>query len=354
LANIALHGMEEQVKQYVETLKLRYPGGTVLSKRDRRNSVSLIRYADDFVILHEDLTVVQRCQEIIKEWLSDMGLELKPSKTRLCHTLRQVGGESPGFDFLGFNVRQYPVGKHQSGKNTKKELLGFKTLIKPSKEAIKAHYDKIASIIEAHKAAPQGALIKSLNPVIRGWANYHRTSCCKQVFSQLDSLIYNKLRRWAFRRHPNKSRRWVSNKYWHTHGGRNWVFSTPSNSKITGFLLNHDSISKLDYVNVRGEASPYNGEAVYWSKRMGKHPTMPKQKAKLLQQQEGKCAWCKTYFKEGDLLEVDHKQPISAGGSWKRENLQLLHRHCHDDKSQTDQQWREHKKLGEWLDANPW
>ncbi len=81
LANIALHGMEERVKQYAETLKG--------YKRDNRYALSLIRYADDFVIIHEDLNVVQKCQEIIADWLSDMGLELKPSKTKLTHTLNE-------------------------------------------------------------------------------------------------------------------------------------------------------------------------------------------------------------------------------------------------------------------------
>jgi RNA-directed DNA polymerase len=92
LANIALHGMEERIKQYAETQKGR--------KHNNRQSLSLIRYADDFVILHEDITVVQRCREIISEWLQGMGLELKPSKTRLAHTLKQYEQERPGFDFL--------------------------------------------------------------------------------------------------------------------------------------------------------------------------------------------------------------------------------------------------------------
>ncbi|WP_408037540.1 group II intron reverse transcriptase/maturase [Tolypothrix bouteillei] len=157
LANIALHGMENRIKQFAETLKG--------SKRDNKKALSVIRYADDFVILHEDITVVQRCRLIIAEWLKDMGLELKPSKTRLTHTLNKYDNSEPGFNFLGFNIRQYRVGKYHS-------LQGFKTLITPSPEKQRIHYKRIASIIDDHKQAPQQALISRLNPVIRGWSNY--------------------------------------------------------------------------------------------------------------------------------------------------------------------------------------
>jgi len=64
LANIALHGMEERVKQYAETLTM-FSGEKKLSKNQRRETLSLIRYADDFVIIHEDINVVKKCQEII-------------------------------------------------------------------------------------------------------------------------------------------------------------------------------------------------------------------------------------------------------------------------------------------------
>ena len=140
LANIALHGMEERIKQVANTL----PG----IKERNRNALSLIRYADDFVILHEDLTVVQRCKEIISEWLNGMGLELKPSKTRLAHTLYEHEGQSAGFNFLGFNIRQYPVGKYNTGYSGHGEPLGFKTLIKPSKEKVEIHYNRLAEVVD--------------------------------------------------------------------------------------------------------------------------------------------------------------------------------------------------------------
>jgi RNA-directed DNA polymerase len=321
LANIALHGMEERIKQYAETLKGK--------KRENRKSLSLIRYADDFVILHENITVVQRCKEIISEWLKGMGLELKPSKTRLAHTLLRHKQEEPGFNFLGFNIRQFPIGKYHSKQ-------GFKTIITPSKQKQKVHYDQIASIIEAHKAAPQAALISRLNPIIRGWANYYATVVSKATYSEIDYLMYQKLEAWAKRRHPKKGGSWVAKKYWRSIDGDNWVFATRSKGANPLRLLKHTNTPIVRHVKVKGESSPYDGNLVYWSTRMGNNPEMPNRISKLLKRQKGKCAHCELYFREDDVMEVDHKIPKSQGGKDYYENWQLLHRHCHDTKTAAD------------------
>ncbi|EAW33662.1 group II intron reverse transcriptase/maturase [Lyngbya sp. PCC 8106] len=320
LANIALHGMEERIKQYAETMAGR--------KQANRQNLSVIRYADDFVIIHEDITVVQRCKEIISEWLQGMGLELKPSKTRLAHTLNQYEQEKPGFDFLGFTIQQFPVGKYHSKQ-------GFKTIITPSKQKQKVHYDQIASVIETHKAAPQAALISRLNPIIRGWANYYATVVSKVAYTDIDNLTYQKLRAWAKRRHPKKSGKWGANKYWQSINGNNWVFAT-RNGKTIIRLLNHADTSIMRHVKVKGESSPYDGNLVYWSSRMGKNPEMPTRVAKLLKVQKGKCAHCGLHFREEDVIEVDHIIPKSKGGKDEYKNLQLLHRHCHDKKTVND------------------
>jgi RNA-directed DNA polymerase len=257
LANIALHGMEYHIKELFPT-KNHGKGG-------RFYSPCLVRYADDFVILHEDLTVVQRCREEISEWLKGIGLELKPSKTRLAHTLIQYEQEKPGFDFLGFNIRQYPVGKYQTGNINNQhggKALGFKTIITPSKKKVKVHYDKIASVIEAHKAAPQAALISQLNPIIRGWANYYATVVSKVTYSDIDNLTYQKLKAWAKRRHPRKNGGWVSKKYWQTLGGDNWVFATRKEGSTPLRLLNHADTPIVRHVKVKGESSPYDGNLV--------------------------------------------------------------------------------------------
>ncbi len=325
LANIALHGMEGRIKQYAETLPTKRGRNKLYNYR----SLNLIRYADDFVILHEDITVVQRCKEIISEWLHGMGLELKPSKTRLTHTLNQYEQEKPGFDFLGFTIQQFPVGKYHSKQ-------GFKTIITPSKQKQKVHYDKIASIIEAHKAAPQAALISHLNPIIRGWANYYATVVSKVAYSDIDDLTYQKLSAWAKRRHPKKNREWVSKRYWQSIGGDNWVFATKKEGITPLRLLNHADTPIVRHVKVKGESSPYDGNLVYWSSRMGNNPEMPKRVATLLKKQKGKCTHCEMFFRESDVLEVDHKILKSQGGKDIYNNLQLLHRHCHDTKTAND------------------
>jgi RNA-directed DNA polymerase len=87
---------------------------------------------------------------------------------------------------------------------------------------------------------------------------------------------------------------------------------------------------------VEGNSSPYDGDLTYWSTRMGKHPQMPKRTASLLKKQKGKCTHCQLFFREGDILETDHIIPKALGGKDESKNLQLLHRHCHDKKTESD------------------
>ncbi|MEN9518496.1 MAG: hypothetical protein RLZZ381_1084 [Cyanobacteriota bacterium] len=327
LANIALHGMENRVKNYAAIWKG--------CRRKNESSLSLIRYADDFVIIHEDLNVILACQGLIKEWLSHIGLELSQEKTKITHTLIKHEGQESGFNFLGFNVRQYPVGKYQSGKNPKGKTLGFKTIIKPSKGKVKGHYRKLADIIDNHKAAPQHALIAKLAPVIIGWSNYYRTVCSKETYSKISHLLCFKLLRWGYRRHSNKSKTWVNNKYWHTIGENNWRFSSKLGELIY-VLPNHDETKIVRHIKVKGDASPYDGNSKYWATRMGKYPEIKASVARLLKKQKGKCNQCNLTFKLEDKIEIDHIVPLQAGGNKLKDNLQLLHKHCHDVKTKKD------------------
>jgi len=328
LANIALHGMELEIKNFARTWKG--------NKKNNESSVSLIRYADDFVILHKDLDIVLKCKEIIENWLVDVGLELKPSKTKISHTLNEHNG-NVGFDFLGFTIRQFHTGKHQSGKNSQRQILGFKTIIKPSKQKIKQHIKKLGEVIRAHKSAPQVALIKKLNPIIRGWSNYYSSVCSKEEYSYCDYILYQQLKRWAERRHPKKSKTWVANKYWHTDGDRKWAFGVKYKEGNNFFgLLEHAKTTIVRHVKVKGEVSPYDGNLTYWSSRMGVHPEVSTRVATLLKRQKGKCTHCGLTFRDGDKLEVDHITTKAKQGKNSYDNLQLLHRHCHDVKTAND------------------
>ncbi|MBD2013392.1 group II intron reverse transcriptase/maturase [Microcoleus sp. FACHB-53] len=340
LANIALHGLEQHIeKQFPKDSSNRIRNSISLFGRTV-GSPTLIRYADDFVLLCEEKAIVQRCRELISDWLVDIGLELKPEKTRLTHTHYPELSEDgkAGFDFLGHHIQQYPAGKYQSAKDTKGRILGFNTLITPSKKASKAHQEEIGRLITKHRSLPQAVLIKNLNPVIRGWSSYYQNSDAQLggELSRQDYLTYLKLRRWAKRRCGNISH--GHTKYWTTIGGNNWAFATSSGEANPLWLLKHSefSSSSTDYVKVKGDKSPFDGDSVYWSSRLGTHPEMPSRKAKLLNQQKGKCSWCELHFQEWDVMEADHKTPRALGGKDEWENLQLLHRHCHDEKTAQD------------------
>lgn len=310
LMNIALHGLETAITTT-------YPNTT------------LIRYADDLVALHPDLVTIEQVQQAISDWLAAMDLELKPSKTRITHTLNSYQGNL-GFDFLGFNVRQYRTGKTHSGKTSgrKPQLLGFKTIIKPSQEAQRRHYHSLKTTINAYRTAPQEGLIKQLNPLIRGWTAYHATVCSKKTFSKLANQTFNKLYRWARRRHPGQSWNYIKHKYWRLERGR-WDFAPAEGTS----LYRHDQTPIKRHLKVRGTKSPYDGDWVYWAKRNREQPGLSKRTATLLQRQAGKCARCGLYLKADDSVEVDHIIPKSQGGNDSYANWQLLHTHCHHHKT---------------------
>ncbi|MBC6478175.1 MAG: group II intron reverse transcriptase/maturase [Hormoscilla sp. GM7CHS1pb] len=329
LANIALHGLELEVMKLVPS--------------SRKKSLTVVRYADDFVIIHEDRGMIEKAKEAVEKWLIGVGLEFKTEKTRISHTLE---GEEPGFDFLGFNIRQYKVGKYRSGKSTRGTTLGFKTLIKPSQKSIEKHKEKLRDVVERHKALPQEALIAKLNPIIRGWSNYYKAVVSKKTYSDMDNFLWEQTWQWACRRHPNKSHHWIVDKYWKTQEGRKWNFVGKLRDGIEIKLHRHSETEILRHVKVRGTVSAYDGNLVYWSKRLRKGPDTSTRVLKLLERQKGKCERCGLTFKDGDKWEVDHILPTSQGGKDWYTNLQLLHDYCHDAKSAEDDS---HGRRRTWL-----
>jgi RNA-directed DNA polymerase len=303
LANIALHGLEDHLAKVCIQAK----------------TATIIRYADDLVMIHEDLETLRELTRQAENWLKGMGLQFKASKTHICHTLKEWDGRM-GFDFLGFTVRQYRVGKHRT--HTYRGQPGFKTIIRPSMKAQKRHLLKIREIIRKHRGHAQAALIAELNPVIQGWANYYQTCVAKKVFNRADAQTYQKLARWATYRHPDKGAKWRYLRYWRRVRGR------IDFSDGIGTLTKHADTKIHRHIKVRGSKSPFDGDWLYWSARLGRDPSKPSRVVKLLKRQDGKCLYCGLRFMAEDVLETHHRDRNRSNNMYS--NLVLLHGHCHD------------------------
>lgn len=331
LANIALHGLETYLITHYHQTR---------GKRPRIGPPQVIRYADDFVVLHPDREVIKECQQLTEQWLKPMGLELKASKTQVVHTLEAEEGSKPGFNFLGFNIRQYPVGRTHSGRCVGR-LLGFKTIIKPSAEAMDRHVEKLREVLKARKGASQSYLIGALNPVIIGWCNYYASVVSKKLFARLSHVLFHMLWGWARPRHSNKGKKWIAAKYWRHDQGKGWTFQARGGGPE---LLRHHATGFRKHIKVAGQRSPYDGDWLYWSIRMGRSPQTKPKVARLLKAQRGRCQECGLYFRTDDRMEIDHVRPKTQGGIGTRKNLQLLHRHCHHKKTAHDRLRGAHDK----------
>lgn len=248
-----------------------------------------------------------------------------------------------GFDFLGFHIQQYKAGKHNCSHNGT-HLTGHITLITPNHKSIKKHQEKLGEEIRNHRSQPIDILIFKLNPIIRGWVNYYKYSDIKNVgiCNKMTHLTNLKMRSWA--KHSCNSVKDGLSRYYHKRqytkldGNKSHrkEWSDSRSAKLS--LMQHGDIetTKKGYVKVKGNRSPYDGDVVYWGKRLQSHPELSTRELRLLKVQKGKCNWCGLHFMEGDNWEVDHIIPKSRGGKDIYDNLQLLHSHCHDSKTSKD------------------
>lgn len=207
LMNIALHGMEAVVTD-----------GSVSGHA--REQPLLVRYADDFVIVHADLKVLQQAVRRVTHWLARMGLQLHADKTRFTHTLTPYRGQV-GFDFLGFNIHQDSRGAIHSAP-----IHSAQTVINPAAEAIKRHLAAIEQRLQQLQTAPQARVIAELNPLIVGWAAYYNGVVPAATMSRYDQLLEQRLITWASKRHPGKARDWLLARYWQRAGENRKVFAT--------------------------------------------------------------------------------------------------------------------------------
>lgn len=316
LANIALHGLEKE-------LGIKYKWSNDKRKRDGGGWYNVtprtyVRFADDFVILTESEEDATNAKEITEKWLSEKGLKLSKEKTKISHL-------ATGFDFLGWTFRKY--------KTTSRKT-GLITLIKPSQKSVKKVKKRIKEEFQKLKGVTHKEVICKLNPIIRGWSNYHNGAVSKEIFSHLDSYVYWKLQRWGRRKHSNKSHEWVNGKYFGKFcPGRddNWVFGEE------GHYINKFAWTKIErHTLVTFDKSPDDpGLTEYWKEREIKQKEktaksrLSSGRDKIANRQGYKCPFCQQNLGNYDNVHLHHIIPKNLGGLDKYDNLIYLHNDCH-------------------------
>lgn len=316
LSNIALHGVEFQLKKYLTTN---------YGQRKARG-LTVVRYADDIIVLYQDLHILQELQQQLEIFLSTVGLKMNTEKTTIKHTFEPYQKLAPGFDYLGFQIKQYEVGKYKRGKKG----LPFKTLIMPTKENVQRHLKGLKE--KMHIFTKPEALLTTLNPKILGWSNYFRTVVSARIFGYCDHIVVMSLIRALSKKHPTRGLRWIFHQYFSVVDGFKWTMVAKYKNAISISLRRHSSVKILRHTKVLGTKSPYDGDTVYWMRRRGQAPNTSPTLAKCLKKQNYKCGLCGGWLKTQDLLEIDHVVAQSQGGLRKRENVQVVHRHCHHTK----------------------
>lgn len=224
LANMTLDGLEKALQAAFSQ-----------RRQGQANLVNLVRYADDFIITGRSKELLtNEVLPLVETFLQQRGLELSKEKTCITHI-------ADSFDFLSQNVRKYD----------------HTLLIKPSKKSIHAFLSHIRLLIKTHPQTEAGTLILLLNPIIRGWTQYHCHIVSKAIFSSVDHAIFKSLWQWAKRRHPNKPKGWIKEKYFQTLGHRNWVFHGQADGKdYTLYSAARTPIVR--HVKIKSRANPFD------------------------------------------------------------------------------------------------
>lgn len=305
LANMALDGLDEVLESHF---------GRKNTKASYKTKVNYVRYADDFIITGISQELLENeVLPLVEAFMAERGLALSKEKTLITHIER-------GFDFLGQNVRKY----------------NGKMLIKPSKKNVQTLLNNIRDYLNSNKMAPAQAIIAKLNPMIRGWCNYHRWICASETFKYVDYRIWKMLWKWCRRIHSNRRKRWIKNKYFKTVGERNWVFSAPKQKGEEGYYrLFYAARVKIDkHVKIRATANCYLPEDEQYFERL-KMQRLKKSLAgnmklwKIVERQNFQCAVCQQTFNSEDEWDIHHIIRRVDGGSDDSSNLMMLHVNCH-------------------------
>jgi RNA-directed DNA polymerase len=305
LMNIALHGMEAAL------------GVSSNCQGKSAGKRAVVRYADDFVVFCTSQQDAIRVKDILlPPWLAERGLSLSSEKTRIVHL-------TEGFDFLSYNVRHY--------RSPLVTRTGWKLLIKPSKKAVTAKRRELRDIWLDLKGHRVKEILYRLNPIIRGWANYHRTVVASATFARMDKWMYHRTARYVNRRHPDKPQHWKVARYWgklNKERDDDWVFG----DKHTGqYLLKFKWFEIERHQLVRGTASPDDPSLkdYWWSRRKVNMRHLSDSDMKMVEAQDYRCPICGEDLINGEELHRHHRVPRSESGSDSYSNRELVHLYCH-------------------------
>jgi len=325
LANLTLDGLERLLRE-------RYPKTGKGKARGEKARVNFVRFADDFIITGASKELLeQEVKPLVEQFMSERGLELSSEKTRITHI-------EDGFDFLGQQFRKYDG----------------KLLIRPSQKNVTALVAKVRKSIRERPTSTAGQLIMELNPVIRGWANYHQHVVSKATFCKGDHAIFMAVRHWAQRRHPKKPARWVKQKYFRRNPGQALVFvgerlgESQDKRSIQRYRTTQTPICR--HIKVQAEANPYDPAWVtYYTERLGlkmvRHLKGRRELLYLWTRQKGICPLCHQKIAQmtgWDNHHVIWRKDGGGDGGDEVENRVLLHPNCH---RQVHNRWLEGTKL---------
>jgi RNA-directed DNA polymerase len=274
----------------------------------------VVRYADDMVVMTKSQQAIEQACPVVLTFLGERGLGLNQDKTHIRH-------RTEGFDFLGFHI----------------QMRRQKLLITPQKQKVEALLRDVRSWLKTHQSVSSEAVIRHLNPLLRGWAMYHRHVVSKQTFQKVDYHIWRAWWPWAKRRHPTQPRRWLYSRYFERgqYGATFYAASRDRRGQRGRLRLERiPAIPMVRHVKVKGTASPDNpGWQTYWTTRrikMGRQRLAKGSKLyQLAEAQRWQCRGCGQTLFDGQEVHLHHPIPVHAGGSDAMENLQWLHRACH-------------------------
>ncbi|MFA5701300.1 MAG: group II intron reverse transcriptase/maturase [Desulfuromonas sp.] len=300
LANLALDGLEGVLEEHF---------GKKNTKKSYKTKINYVRYADDFIITGISKELLEKeVKPLVEAFMAERGLQLSPEKTVITHI-------SDGFDFLGQNNRKY----------------NGKMLIKPSRNNMRNLLTKVRDVIKRNPTIPADVLIRQLNPILRGWANYHCHVVAKETYNYVDYRVWKMLWQWCRRRHSNRRKRWIKEKYFEKAGNRSWTFQSVAKDGEKHTLIYTNDTPIKRHTKIKSEANLYDPQwEIYFENRLERlWKDSYVVRRKLWTEQDKRCLVCHHLINQGTGGDIHHLVPRVDGGSDKRSNLVLLHPTCH-------------------------